>query len=151
MQASVAVEAACNKMRPLIIDLSPNMREARENLGAFDRLASSCVRNADVIIALARKLMGPELTLPNINLPLDRFNSSWPSGGAKSVAVPPGLGVALAKAMKTRRHGQEKACASMGLDSKTLRKVLRETGRVHQRTLDEVDQYIRETPKRDLP
>ena|ERR1039457_6998283 len=54
--AKGAIEAAFEKMRPHIITVAPDTREARENLDFFDALASSPARNAEVIIAFAQKL-----------------------------------------------------------------------------------------------
>ena len=56
-QAKGAIEAACNKMRPDIVTLARDAQEARGNLEFFDCLLSSPIRNAEVIIALAEKLL----------------------------------------------------------------------------------------------
>jgi hypothetical protein len=147
-QAKVAIEVACNKMRPHIITLSPDMREARENFEFFDLLASSCVRNFEAITAMAEKLIGPGLIHQNNDRPLGRDAPSRPSGGGEKEPIPNGFGEQLLGAMKSRAHGYEKACSHMeGMDPKTLRKMLKEEGTVHRSTLSRASEYIRKTPK----
>ncbi len=147
-QAKAAIVAACKKMRPHIFTLSPDIRVARENIDFFDRLASSCVRNTELIIALAVKLIGPGFMVQNIDRPLGREVHFQPSGDGKRVPIPPGFGAELRKAMENRGHGFEKACGDMdGIDPKTLRKMLKGQEAVHQQTLNKASKYIRETPK----
>lgn len=150
--AEGAIVAACAEMRPHIITLSPDMREARDNLEFFDRLASSPVRNTETIIALVAKLIEPRIIVQNIARRLDREIRSQPSGGGKGVPIPPGFGAELREAMQTRGHGLEKACGDMeGMDPKTLRKILEERGAVHLENLNKASMYIREASKFPRP
>ena len=55
--AEGAIERACDKMRQHIITLARDVAEARQNLEFFDWLLSSPIRNAEVLTALAEKLL----------------------------------------------------------------------------------------------
>jgi hypothetical protein len=146
-RAKTALKAVWDRVRPHIITLSPDIREARQNLEFIDLLSRAFVRNAEVLIALIAKLIGQGPILQN-----ERPNeegSVYPLRGGKSVPVPRGFGAQLQDAMGSRGHTQGDACASMvdarqrEMDPKTLRRLLLERGSFHQETIKRARAYRR--------
>lgn len=140
------IASACDGMRPHIITLARNIREARENFDFFERLSSSPVRNGDAIIALVVRLIGPG-PLPTEIEQSAREDDVSPAGCAcKSVPIPKGLGTELRQAMRVRGHTFAAASSCMqGMDPKTLRRLVRENGSVHLDTINRAREYIGES------
>jgi hypothetical protein len=90
--AEKTIAAAYNEMRPHLVTLSPDVRQAMEYLEFFDHLSSSLVTNVQVIIALALKLPSPEFMIQTVDessIPADRLALEFthhptPGGSAQS-------------------------------------------------------------------
>jgi hypothetical protein len=148
-KAKAEVETACDRLRAFIITRSRDLAQARTNCEFFNGLSLS--PGAEAVNAFIEKLIGTEVG-DSGRLPQDaavipsRMPGSRRRRRQKQVPIPPGFGDALEKAMNTRRHTLEKASSVMGLDPKTIVKLLNEDGQVHLATLDQASEYTRTTP-----
>jgi hypothetical protein len=89
VRAETDVRESLNNMRPHIVAIAPDVRDARENLMFFDDLAKNCFHNVAVIRVLIERLVGSTGGSPASQIP-DRIAGT--GRGNSTMQTPEGLG-----------------------------------------------------------
>jgi hypothetical protein len=143
-RAEAKARSLLEDLRSYIISFSRDPQEAKANYAFFEDLARNPVSRAPSIVAFVEKVAG----LDSVHDTVEK--STLPDQLAKGyVPIPRGFGARLKAAMYAYEHTQGKACEAMGgMDPKTLRKLLTDSGAVHQDVFDLAKDYIRSSPRK---